>query len=247
MTRPTPRVLVAEAVGAAGLLAAVVGSGIMATRLTEDVGVQLLANAVASVAALGVLVALLGAVSGAHFNPAVSIALAVRGDLPWAHVPGYVGAQVVGALGGTVLANLMYELPAVTASTTARGGAGQWLGEVIATAGLLMVVGFVSPERPALAAPLVAAWILAAYWFTSSTSFANPAVTLARAATDTFAGIAPESVPGFVIAQLVGVALGLLLMNLVAPAPTQRVATSVTSASASGAQTPTHDPSGSTP
>lgn len=197
MSRPPTRALAAEAVGAGGLLA----------------------NAVASVAALGVLVAVLAPVSGAHLNPAVSLAQAVRGDLPWAHLPGYVLAQVGGALAGTVLANLMYELPALSASTTERGGAGQWLGEVVATAGLLMVVGFVSRGRPALAPPLVAGWILAAYWFTSSTSFANPAVTLARSATDTFAGIAPASVPGFVLAQLVGVGAGLLLMSLVAPQP----------------------------
>ena len=211
------RALTAEAVGAAGLLAAVVGSGIMATALTDDVGVQLLANAVASVAALGVLIAVLAPVSGAHFNPAVSLAQAIRGDLPWRDLPGYVVAQVAGACAGTVLANLMYDLPAVAASTKTRGGAGQWLGEVLATAGLLMVVGFVARGGLERQAPLlVAGWILAAYWFTSSTSFANPAVTAARTLSDTFAGIAPASAPGFVAAQLVGVALGLALMTLVA-------------------------------
>lgn len=211
------RALVAEAVGAAGLLAAVVGSGIMATRLTDDVGVQLLANAVATVAALGVLIACLAPVSGAHFNPAVSLAQAVRGDLAWRLLPGYVGAQVVGAGAGTVLANLMFELPAVAWSATERGGAGQWLGEVLATAGLLMVVGFVARGGRDRQAPLlVAGWILAAYWFTSSTSFANPAVTLARTLSDTFAGIAPADAPLFVLAQLVGVVVGLGLMSLVA-------------------------------
>ncbi|NHA67921.1 aquaporin [Phycicoccus flavus] len=214
---PRVRALVAETVGAAGLLAAVVGSGIMATRLTDDVGVQLLANALASVAALGVLIACLAPLSGAHFNPAVSLAQAVRGDLPWRDLPGYVVAQVLGACLGTVLADLMYDLPAVEASRTARGGVGQWLGEVLATAGLLMVVGFVARGGRERQAPLlVAGWILAAYWFTSSTSFANPAVTLARTLSDTFAGIAPADAPGFVLAQLVGVAVGLALMALVA-------------------------------
>ncbi|MBM6403229.1 aquaporin family protein [Phycicoccus sp. CSK15P-2] len=216
MTTPW-RALAAEAVGATGLLAAVVGSGVMATRLTDDVGVQLLANAVASVAALGVLVACLAPVSGAHFNPAVSLAQAIRGDLPWRHLSPYVVAQVAGGVLGTVLANLMYDLPAVAASTTGRGGAGQWLGETLATAGLLMVVGFVARGgRERMAPLLVAGWILAAYWFTSSTSFANPAVTVARTLSDTFAGIAPASAPGFVLAQLAGVAVGLPLMSLVA-------------------------------
>lgn len=215
--RTTWRALTAEAVGAAGLLAAVVGSGIMATRLSDDVGLQLLACAVASVAALGVLIAVLAPVSGAHFNPAVSLAQALRGDLPWRLLPGYVVAQVVGAVGGTVIANLMYDLPVVAASRTHRGGAGQWLGEVVATAGLLMVVGFVARGGRERQAPLlVAGWILAAFWFTSSTSFANPAVTIARTLSDTFAGIAPASAPGFVLAQLAGVGVGLALMSLVA-------------------------------
>lgn len=216
--------LLAELVGTTLLLAAVVGSGIAAARLSDDVGLQLLVNAVATVAALGVAIAVLGPISGAHFNPAVSLAQAVRGELPWGSLPGYLAAQVGGALAGTALANVMFDLPAWHLSGTDRAGRGQWLGEVVATAGLLMVVGFVS--RAAYrhqAALLVPVWILGAYFFTASTSFANPAVTIGRAATDTFAGITPSAVPGFLAAQGVGVVVGLGLMALVAPAPASRL------------------------
>ncbi|HEY7723220.1 MAG TPA: aquaporin [Pedococcus sp.] len=235
LLNPGIRVLTAEFVGALGLLAAVVGSGVMATNLTEDVALQLLVNALATVAALGVLIATLGPVSGAHFNPAVSVAVAARGDLAWAHVPAYAAAQVAGALAGTALANLMFGLPAWHLSGTERTGAGLWLGEVVATAGLIMVVGFVSqPGRGDRAPLLVPAWILAAYFFTSSTSFANPAVTLGRAFTDTFSGIQPGSVPGFLVAQAVGTAVGLAAIALVVP--------STTSAAPSTHASPAHVP-----
>lgn len=213
-----PRALAAEVVGTAGLLAAVVGSGIMAQRLTDDVGVQLLANALASVAALAVLIALVAPVSGAHLNPAVSLAQAVRRDLPWPHLPGYAVAQVVGGVLGVVVANLMFDLAPLDLSTTARPGGGRWLGEVVATAGLVLVVGHVSRGGRGDRAPwLVAAWILSAYWFTSSTSFANPAVTIARMFSDTFTGIAPGSVMPFVLAQVAGAAVGLAGIRLLVP------------------------------
>lgn len=210
-----PRALAAEAVGTAGLLAAVVGSGIMAERLTDDVGLQLLANAVASVAALGVLIAVIAPVSGAHFNPAVSLAQAVRRDLPWSRLPGYAVAQVAGGVFGVAVANLMYDLAPLHLSDKPRTGVGQWVGEIVATAGLVLVVGHVSRGGRGDRAPwLVAAWILAAYWFTSSTSFANPAVTIARMFSDTFAGIAPGGALPFVAAQVAGAGIGLAGIRL---------------------------------
>ena len=211
LTTPPLRVrLVAEALGTAGLLAAVVGSGVMAERLTDDLALQLLVNATATAAVLGVLISTLGALSGAHLNPAVTLALAVRGAHAWRSVLPYVAAQVVGAGAGTAVANLMFGLPALNLSHHERTGAGLWLGEVVATAGLVLTIGLV--RTAGRAAVLVPAWIFGAYFLTSSTSFANPAVTLARTLSDTFSGIAPASVPGFVVAQLVGVvvALGLL-------------------------------------
>ncbi|KGN30650.1 MIP family protein [Knoellia sinensis KCTC 19936] len=212
---PLPRALAAEAVGTAGLLAAIVGSGIMAERLTHDVGLQLLANAVATVAALAVLIAVIAPVSGAHFNPAVSLAQAVRRDLPWSHFPGYAVAQVAGGVLGVALANLMYELAPLHFSDKPRTGVGQWVGEIVATAGLVLVVGHVSRGGRGDRAPwLVAAWILAAYWFTSSTSFANPAVTIARMFSDTFAGITPAHVLPFLAAQVTGVGFGLAGIHL---------------------------------
>lgn len=215
-----PRALAAEAVGTAGLLAAVVGSGIMAQRLTDDVGLQLLANALASVAALAVLIAVIAPVSGAHFNPAVSLAQAVRRDLPWSRLPGYAVAQVLGGIFGVAVANLMYDLAPLHLSDKARTGAGQWIGEIVATAGLVLVVGHVSRGGRGASAPwLVGAWIFAAYWFTSSTSFANPAVTIARMFSDTFAGIAPSSVLPFVAAQVTGVAIGLAGIRLLVSEP----------------------------
>ena len=216
-----PRRLLAELLGTGLLVAVVVGSGIAAQRLSpDDVGLQLLENSVATVLGLGALILMFGAVSGAHLNPVVSLSdwwLGRRGADGSAHglsagaLAGYVAAQLVGGVGGALLANVMYDVPAALATTDRTGGR-LWLAEVVATAGLvLLVAALVRTGRGALAAPAVAAYIGAAYWFTSSTSFANPAVTLGRMFSDTFAGIAPGSVLPFVGAQLVGGALGVLL------------------------------------
>jgi glycerol uptake facilitator-like aquaporin len=211
----------AELLGTGLLVTAVVGSGIAAVRLSPgSVGLQLLENAVATAFALGVLILMFGPVSGAHFNPVVSIVDWILGRREGTGLrPGelviYVGAQVAGAIAGAVLANLMFDLPAVSWSTTDRAAGHLWLGEVVATAGLaFLVFALARSGRTAAAPAAVGAYIGAAYWFTSSTSFANPAVTAGRAFTDTFAGIAPSSVPGFVVAQLVGaaVATGLLVV-----------------------------------
>ncbi|MEU6201794.1 MIP/aquaporin family protein [Streptomyces sp. NPDC047061] len=218
MSASLPRRALAEAVGSAALVAVVVGSGIQATGLTRDVGVQLLANSLATVFGLGVLIALLGPVSGAHFNPAVTLAAWIDGrrtdDGPTARdLAAYIPAQITGAIAGAVLADAMFGEPAVRWSTHDRSAGHLLLGEVVATAGLvLLVFGLSRAGRAALAPVAVASYIGAAYWFTSSTSFANPAVTIGRAFTDTFAGIAPDSVAPFVAAQLVGAALGLTLV-----------------------------------
>ena len=222
MLTPTPvrSRLAAELVGTAGLLAAVVGSGVMAQRLTDDVALQLLVNALATAAVLGVLISSLGPLSGAHLNPAVTVALAVRRSHEWRAVAPYVVAQVVGAVAGTALANLMFGLPALHLSHHERAGAGVWLGEVVATAGLVLVIGLLRDAgRAALVVP---AWIFGAYFLTSSTSFANPAVTVARALSGTFAGIAPSSVPAFVAAQLVGVAVALGLLRILETSTPER-------------------------
>ncbi|MFF2367151.1 aquaporin [Streptomyces sp. NPDC058122] len=229
MSVPLGRRAVAEAVGSAALVAVVVGSGIQATELTNDVGVRLLANSLATVFGLGVLIALLGPVSGAHFNPVVTLAAWATGrrtgDGPTAReVAAYVPAQVAGAVAGAVLADAMFGEPLVRWSTHDRFAGHLWLGETVATAGLvLLVFGLARTGRAHYAPVAVASYIGAAYWFTSSTSFANPAVTVGRAFTDTFAGIAPGSVGPFVAAQLVGAALGLGLVVAVfgrsAPAP----------------------------
>lgn len=207
---PLGRRLLAEGLGAGLLVAAVVGSGIMAERLSPgDAGLALMENAVATGGALVVLIALLGPVSGAHLNPVVSLVEGWLGGLPWREVPAYVAAQVAGACLGAVVANLMFTLSAVSVSTHDRSGPGALLSEVVATAGLLLVViGLVRGGRSTWVAPSVAAYIVAAYWFTASTSFANPAVAVARTLSDTFAGIAPSSVPGFVAAEVVGAVLG---------------------------------------
>jgi len=210
---------VAELVGTALLLVAVVGSGIAAQRLSPgDAGLQLLENAAATAAALVAIILAVGAVSGAHLNPLVTLADRVFGGLTTREAGVYCGAQVVGAALGTVVANLMFELPAVELSDHSRTGSGVWIGEIVATLGLLLVVfGVVRSGRTALAPFAVAAWIGAAYFFTSSTSFANPAVTVGRTLTDTFAGIAPSSLPGFVIAQLVGAVLAIALVRILYP------------------------------
>lgn len=216
--RPAARRAAAEGIGTAALVAAVVGSGIMATQLTEDVGVQLVMNALSTVAALAVLIWSLGPISGAHFNPAVTLVAAAQRELPWREAGLYVGAQVAGGLGGAMTAHVMFDLPLVVASSKPRSGVGQWLGEVVATAGLIAVIGALTRTGLGRLGPaLVPAWIGAAYFFTSSTSFANPAVTIGRTITDTFSGIAPVDAPGFIAAQLVGAALGAGLTGLFYP------------------------------
>lgn len=211
----------AEFVGTAALVAVVVGSGIQATELTQDVGLQLLANSIATVFGLGVLIALLGPVSGAHFNPAVTLAewwTARRGGagVTAREVGVYVPAQIAGAIAGAVLADAMFGEPLVKWSTHDRSAGHLLLGEVVATAGLILLIfGLARTDRLRFAPVAVASYIGAAYWFTSSTSFANPAVTIGRAFTDTFAGIEPASVPGFIGAQLAGAVVGLALVALI--------------------------------
>ena len=201
--------LFAEFLGTCLLVATVVGSGIMADRLAAgNIAVALLANTLATAAALVVLIALLGPISGAHFNPWVTLAERAGGRLTTADTGSYIVLQVLGGLCGTVLANVMFDLPAISASTHVRTGLGNWLGEFVATAGLLIAVRGVSRPNAVPAPFLIAAWITAAYWFTASTSFANLAVTIARACTDTFAGIRPADVPGFAVAQLLGATAG---------------------------------------
>jgi glycerol uptake facilitator-like aquaporin len=214
------RRLSAEALGTLLLVAVVVGSGIAAQRLSpDDVGLQLLENSTATVLGLTVLILMFGPTSGAHFNPVVSLAdwylgRRTRTGLTLLEVGTYSAAQVVGGVAGAVLANLMFGLPAVEVSTTTRTGAHLALGEVVATAGLVaLVFTLARTGRGALAAPAVGGYIGAAYWFTSSTSFANPAVTIGRVFTDTFAGIGPASVGGFLAAQLAGAAVGVLLVR----------------------------------
>ena len=213
-----PRALVGEFVGTGFLLAGVVGSGIMAERLSEDVGVVLLANAAATAGVLLVIIYMFGPVSGAHFNPVVTLAEAALGDRRWAEVVPYIAAQVSGGVFGTILANLMFDLDAVNVSTKARDGSHLWLAEVVATYGLVLVVFMlVRSGRGQLVAGAVAAYIGAAYWFTASTSFANPAVTAARTLSDTFAGIEPASAPMFVAMQCVGAALAVATVRFLYP------------------------------
>lgn len=213
MTDVLMRRLAAEACGSVLLAAAVIGSGIMGVRLAGgNDAVALLANTGATVAALAVLIALFAPVSGAHFNPAITLVMALRRRLTWAAALGYVVVQVAGCCAGALLAHRMFELPLLQSSTHVRGGPSQWISEMVATSGLLLVV--LGHRRDRAAPWLVAAWIGAAYWFTASTSFANPAITIARSLTDTFAGIRPSDVPSFVIAQLVGAAIGVGLSRL---------------------------------
>jgi glycerol uptake facilitator-like aquaporin len=210
MARPgtLPRRAAAEAVGTALLLATVVGSGIMAERLAGgNVAVALLANALATGGGLVAFILALGPISGAHFNPAVTLADAWRGGLAWRDVPAYLVAQVGGAFAGVAVAHVMFEAPLFAASHHVRSGPAQLTAELVATFGLLLTIWGCARRRPGAVPFAVASYIVAAYWFTASTSFANPAVTLARAATDTFAGIRPVDAPGFVAAQLAGAAL----------------------------------------
>ena len=202
----------AEAVGTAFLLATVVGSGIMAQRLSGgNEALALLCNTLPTGAILAVLILIFGPVSGAHFNPAVSLAFALRGELSWRMVCIYLGVQLSGAIIGVWVAHLMFELPVWQVSTHVRSGSGQWLAEAVATFGLLLTIFGCVARAPEAVAYAVGLYITAAYWFTASTSFANPAVTLARALSDTFAGIAPTGVAAFIVAQLIGMLAALLL------------------------------------
>jgi glycerol uptake facilitator-like aquaporin len=204
------RRLSAEGSGSLLLAAAVVGSGVMAERLADgNAAVALMANTGATVAVLATLIALLGPISGAHFNPAVSLIQAVRGVLTWRDAGAYALVQVLGCCLGAILAHTMFDLPWLQSSAHVRTGMSQWLAEAVATFGLLLVV---LGHRRAEDAPwMIAAWIGAAYWFTASTSFANPAITIARSLSDTFSGIRPLDVPGFIVAQLAGALLALLV------------------------------------
>ena len=217
------RRVVAEAVGTGLLVMAVVGSGIAAQRLSpDDVGLQLLENAFATVGALVGLILMFGAVSGAHFNPVVTLTDRFFGTTSTRDAALYIPAQVVGGCLGAMLANVMYDLPAVDLSTKVRSSGALWLSEVVATVGLLLVIhGCVRTGRARVVPFAVAAWIGGAYWFTSSTSFANPAVTVGRSLSDTFAGIDPSSVPMFVVAQLVGMVVAIGAIALFYPRPTE--------------------------
>lgn len=212
------RRVVAEGLGTALLLAGVVGSGIMGERLAGgNVAIALLANTLATGAALVAIILTFGPVSGAHFNPAVTLADASQGGIAWADVPGYLAAQLAGAFAGVAAAHLMFGEPVFAASLHARAGAAQLFSELIATFGLLCVIWGCARRRSPAVPFAVGAYITAAYWFTSSTSFANPAVTLARAASNTFAGIRPVDAPGFIAAQLLGAFAATLLFRWLAP------------------------------
>jgi arsenate reductase len=214
-----PRRLVAEALGTCFLIVAVIGSGIMASRLSpNDVGLQLLENAAATAGALIGLILMFGAVSGAHFNPVVTLVDRAFGTITTRDTVAYVVAQTVGGCIGSVVANLMFELDAVNLSTKPRSSAALWLSEVVATVGLLLVIhGCVRTGRASVVPFAVGAWIGGAYWFTSSTSFANPAVTVARTLSDTFAGIKPSSAPMFIVMQLLGAAIAFALVRFIYP------------------------------
>ena len=211
------RRLFAEGLGTLGLLVTVIGSGIMAERLAGgNAALALLANTLATVGGLYVLIEVFGPISGAHFNPAVSAVMAWRGALPVALLMPYVLVQLTGAVGGAWLAHAMFDLPIVQWSAKVRSGPAQWLAEAVATAGLLLVILRAAPSR---VAAMVAAYIGAAYWFTASTSFANPAAAFGRMFSDSFAGISPADVPAFVVAQLLGAALGVLIHRALGEAP----------------------------
>jgi glycerol uptake facilitator-like aquaporin len=212
------RRLTAEALGTALLVAAVVGSGVMAQRLTGDRAVALLANTIATGGALVAILLVFGPISGAHLNPAVTLSKVAMKELPLRSAAGYLVAQTVGGIAGAILANAMFELPLIAWSTTARTGSGQLLSEAVATFGLLGVVIAVERTRASATPFAVAAYIVAAYWFTASTSFANPAVTIARAFSDTFAGIRPVDVGGFLIAQAAGAIAGVAVFSWLVPA-----------------------------
>ena len=211
MAEPLARRVAAEGLGCFFLFAAVIGSGIMAETLAGgNIALGLLANTLATGAILFVLIAMLGPVSGAHFNPAVSLVMAARRELPWRDVAPYLAAQLAGGILGALAAHLMFDMPILQLSLKGRAGVGQWAGELVATFGLILTIVGTATHRPNLVPASVALYITAAYWFTSSTSFANPAITLARSLSDTFAGIALADAPAFILCQLVGAALGAL-------------------------------------
>lgn len=218
MTATLGRRIAAEFVGTGFLLAAIVGSGIMAERLTTDPGLQLLQNALATAGALTAVILALGSVSGAHLNPAVTLADRAFGGLNNLETVGYVVAQITGGAAGVLIANLMFDLPAVTLSTTTRAGANLWLAEAVATLGLLLVIfGMARSGKTTTIAFAVGGYIAGAFYFTSSTSFANPAVTLARTLSDTFAGIAPGSAPGFLLGEAAGILIAIGVISLLFP------------------------------
>jgi len=213
------RRVAAEAIGTGLLLACIVGSGIMGERLAGgSIALALLANTIATGAVLVALIFAFAPMSGAHFNPAVTLAAAAHGDLPWREVPGYIASQLAGAIVGVGLAHVMFELPLFSLSHRARSGVAQMASEGVATFGLLMVIGGCARSRAPVAVA-VGAYITAAYWFTASTSFANPAVTVARSLSDTFAGIRPTDAPGFIVAQLLGAATAVAVWHWLTMTP----------------------------
>ena len=213
MTTTLSRRLIAEAVGTGLLIISVVGSGIMATNLTDDVALQLLANAGATVGALIALIMMFGPISGAQFNPVVTAADCVLNGRSWRDLGPYFVAQTIGGIIGAAIANLMFDLDILGPSSKVRDGGGIWLGEVVATFGLLLVIFLIGKHRAESVPLAVGVWIGGAYWFTSSTSLANPSVTIARAFSESFAGIAPRSVPMFIVMQLIGLAIALPLLR----------------------------------
>ena len=216
------RKLAAEALGTAILVATVVGSGIMAQRLTGDIALALLGNTIATGAILVVLIGILGPISGAHFNPVVTLVMALRRQLAPSDAALYMVVQIAGAMLGTVVAHLMFDLPLVSAYADPRNGASQWLSEAVATFGLLLTI-LLSLKQPVEQIALrVGLYITAAYWFTASTSYANPAVTIGRALTSSFSGIGPADVPGFIIAQVIGALLALALATWLLRTPSER-------------------------
>lgn len=220
-----PRRLVAEAFGTGILVATVVGSGIMADRLSDDTAVSLIGNTLPTGAILVVLIATLGPISGAHFNPAVTLVFALRREIGANAAFAYAAAQIAGGIAGTLLAHAMFELPILQFSTTVRTGAGQWLAEAVAAFGLVLTILAGLRFRADAIPWLVGLYITAAYWFTASTSFANPAVAIARALSDTFAGIRPADLPGFIAAELLGafIAMGFAGWLLAEPKPIARM------------------------
>jgi len=221
MSRKDWHKLFAEALGTAFLLAAVIGSGIMAEALAGgNDALALLCNTIPTGAILVVIILIFGAISGAHFNPAVTVAIAMRGAFPWPKAPAYIVAQLVGGLAGAWAAHFMFDLPILQASATLRTGAGQWFAEAVATFGLVMTIIGCVARAPATVPYAVGLYITSAYWFTASTSFANPAVTVARAFTDTFSGITPAHAPAFIAAQLVGAIVCVLVLRPLFPAET---------------------------